>query len=166
MFPIVALLTFGTIEFGILFSSESTTTSSTQAGARLGAAGIPLESAPNVAYDKIRDEVVDTLDALSAQGVPNELWIYQAGANGEPVGGFGGSCASECVRYTWNGSTFVRDVSTNWAAPDACLTGGLDEVGVYLSVTHNLISGLLFDSVDLDEHSTALLEPLPTEQCP
>lgn len=165
-FPVVLLITFAVIEFGLIYMTESTTVSSSQAGARLGAATVPLEPVPADAYDAMRDEVVETIDAMSSRGTPQQLWIYRADADGTPLGGPGfSSCAVDCRAYTWNGTTFANPVG-NWPTPDACIAGGLDDVGVYITVRHDLVSGLLFESVDIEEHTTNQLEPLPTEQCP
>lgn len=165
-FPVVVLITFAVIEFGLIYMTESTTVSSSQAGARLGAATVPLEPTPADAYDAMRDEVVDTIDAMSSRGTPDQLWIYRADADGTPVGVAGfGNCNTDCRAYTWNGTTFANPIG-NWTNPDACIAGGLDSVGVYITVRHDLVSGLLFESVDIEEHTTNQLEPLPTDQCP
>lgn len=168
VFPLIALVTFAIVEYGLLFLTQSTSLSAAQDGARLAAAEVPIVTPVNTAFDNARDEVVSDLGALSGQGTPEVLWIYRAAANGEPVGGAGfSSCNTDCRRYTWNGSDFV-DPQGTWAAPDACLFDAdrqLDTVGVYVRVRHRLISGFLFDSTTLDEHTTAQLEPIPSEDC-
>lgn len=167
--PLIMLVTFAVIEFGLIFSTESTTSSSTSAGVRSASSDVPLAADPAAAFDRVRDEVVDTLDAATGLAVPQELWIYRADTGGGPVGSPGfDACAVDCRRYTWTGSDFAYAGGT-WAAPDACIVGGagagLATVGVYLEVRHDLISGLLFDSITIEEHSEALFEPLPSDQC-
>lgn len=162
VFPFVLIITFAVIEFGLIFSTESTSLSSAQAGARKGASELPLAPAPANAFDAIRDEVVRSLGPLSERATPGELWIYRAAADGLPETGV---CSSNCVRYSWDGTSFTNPTGT-WPAPDACLAGGLDDVGVLMTVNHRLVTGFLFDDVDLDEHTTAQLEPLPVNQCP
>lgn len=167
VFPLIALITFAIIEYGLLFLTQSTSLSAAQDGARLAAAEIPIVVPVADAFDNAKDAVVDDLDALSGQGTPQVLWIYRASANGEPVGGAGfSSCNTDCRRYTWNGSDFVNPQGT-WATPDACLFDGdgLESVGVYVRVRHRLISGFLFEATTLDEHTTAQLEPIPSEDC-
>lgn len=167
VFPVVALITFATIEFGLIFLSQSTALSSAQAGVRLAAAQVPTAASTATAMDQVRDEVVDNIDALSRQGTPVDLWIYKADSDGGPIGASGfDSCATECRIYQWNGTTFAYQ-SGDWATPDACIFDGdgLDSIGVYVTVRHAPITGFVFDTLDLEEHSTAQLEPLPSEDC-
>lgn len=167
VFPIVALITFATIEFGLLFLSQSTALSSAQAGVRQAAAQIPTAGSPAVAYDQVRDEVVDSIKALSRQGTPTTLWIYHAAADGGPIGATNfDSCATDCRRYAWDGSTFAYQGGT-WANPDACIFDGdaLDSVGVFVEVQHRAVTRFVFRTITLREHSTAQLEPLPSEEC-
>lgn len=167
VFPVVALITFATIEFGLIFLSQSTALNSAQAGVRQAAAQIPTAADPVTAYDAVRDEVVDSIGALSQRGTPVDLWIYRADADGGPVGATDfDSCATECRIYRWDGTTFLYQ-SGNWADPDACIFDGdgVDSVGVYVTVSHAPITGMVFDTLALDEHSTAQLEPLPSEDC-
>lgn len=165
--PIVATITFATIEFGLIFLSQSTTLSSAQAGVRLAAAQVPTAGSPITAYDQARDEVLDNIDALSAQGTPGNLWIYRADTDGGPFGATDfDSCATECRIYRWDGTTFAYQ-SGSWATPDACIFDGdgVDSIGVYVDVQHAPITGFVFDTITLREHSTAQLEPLPSEEC-
>lgn len=167
MFPIVAVVTFATIEFGLIFLSQSTTLNSAQDGVRLAAATVPTAPVVTTAYDDVRDEVVDTIDALSGRGTPKNLWIYRADTDGGPVGASDfDSCAIDCRRYLWNGTTFVYQAG-NWANPDACIFDGdgVDNIGVYVDVDHAPITDFVFDTIELREHSTASLEPLPSEDC-
>lgn len=168
VFPVVALITFATIEFGLIFLSQSTTLNSAQAGVRLAAAQVPITATPAVALDQVRDEVADKVGALSRQGTPVDLWVYKADTDGGPIGATDfDSCATSCRIYRWNGTTFAY-VSGDWANPDACLFDvdrKVDSVGVYLTVRHEPITGMVFSTLSMNEHSTAQLEPLPSEDC-
>lgn len=170
VFPLLMALTFGIIEFGLLFSTHSTSLSAAQAGARRGAAEVPLNINPIVAYDTVAAETAEALGALTGLGTPQRLLVYRAQADGAPVGGFDGPCTTDCRSYTWDGSGFVY-ASGAWASPDACLPGfgsdtdPIDVLGVYVEIEHDLVTGFFFDKATVTDHTTAQLEPLPREDC-
>lgn len=166
IFPVVVLMTVAVIEFGLMFATQSTTTSASRDGARFASANFAPASNKQTAADSIRDAVLEDLDALTDLGTPEDLWIYRAdpgSTKGEPVGGAGfASCNTDCFRYTWNGTTFVHAGGT-WTTPQACST--LDVIGVNVKVEHNLITGFFADTTDIREHTALQLEPLPFENC-
>jgi Flp pilus assembly protein TadG len=159
--PLLFLLVFGIIEFGMLFKDSLGASSAVRAGARMASAE---PRAPTFATDAAA-QVAKGASALDMHNV-EKLWVYKADVNGFPVGGVGtfNSCTS-CVKFSWNAITRKFDVSSNtwlWSSQNACQGDPLhDSVGVYLQVTHPAVTGLIFDHVTLHEHTVMSLEPMP-----
>lgn len=169
VFPVIMMVILAVIEFGMLFSSTSTTTSSTRDGARYATAFYAVRSDKVAVGDEIRATVERDLGALTGQGEPVRMWVYRATpATGEPSGGV--ACGSDCLRYTWDTSTnhFVYDAtSVPWSglSVDACLPT-LDEIGVMVEVRHDMLTGVIGSAPKTIRERTVLrLEPLPTSQC-
>ncbi len=170
--PILFGLTFAVIEFGMYFSSSSTTISSTRDGARYATAHFATRADKLAVGDDIKAVVEDDLAALTGQGTPTQMWIYKATASGMPAGGL--ECTSDCMRYTWDDVNDEFDYqagsSSLWTVVDACsttLSPAVDDVGVMVEVRHSLITGVIGNADKTIRERTALrLEPLPTHQCP
>jgi hypothetical protein len=164
--PLLLLLVFGIIEFGMLFKDWLAVTSSVRAGARMASAEPRISTFAQDAADQVARE-----GAALDMGNVQELWVYKAqttGSNaGYPVGGDSSfSGCSACVKFHWNESQkkFVPYSST-WAstAQNACQPdANHDSVGVYLEITHPAVTGLIFNSMTLKEHTVMSLEPIPT----
>jgi Flp pilus assembly protein TadG len=164
--PLICLLLFGVIEFGLVFKDYLAVASSVRAGARIASAE-PRQTnfAQDAANDVAREATALHMDSSTV------LWVYKAAADGTPVGGDGGftSCTS-CVKFTWNGTGFVPDDLDGWPAlqQNACADKPLerDSVGVYLKTSHPAMTGLIFNSLDLKDHAVMSLEPISsTSQC-
>jgi hypothetical protein len=164
--PLLLLLVFGIIEFGMLFKDWLAVTSSVRAGTRMASAEPRIETFAQDAADQVAREGA-ALDMDNVQ----ELWIYRAQTSGSdagyPVGGDSDfdSC-SACVKFHWSASEdkFVA-YSNTWAATaqNACQGDpNHDSVGIYLEITHPAVTGLIFDHMTLKEHSVMSLEPIPT----
>jgi hypothetical protein len=170
--PVVVLFVFGVIEYGLYFSTTAGATSATRTGARTAATEFAPAADKNVAVDLIRRSVEGAMESMTGLATPLELLVYSADSEGRPPGGSFSSCVTECYRFTWDGTQFVRNGGSGWPANqvDACIgsEGGgpdLDSIGVYLRVEHDLITGL-FGGSRIVAHKTALrIEPLPLEQC-
>lgn len=170
-FPVLMLIILGTVEAGFYFSSQSTTTTSSRDGARYATAFYAVKADKVAVGNEIKGEVEADLRALTGQGTPVQMWIYKATSSGDPAGGL--SCTANCLRYTWNGATGEFDyqpgTSHVWSTVDACITAGspaLDEVGVMVEVSHQLLSGAFGSGQrTVRERSVLRLEPLPTNQC-
>ena len=160
------LLTFGIIEFGMLFKDWLAVTSAVRAGTRMASAEPRFTNFAQDAADQVANE-----GAALNMGTVNELWIYKAqttGSNaGYPVGGDSSFAAcTQCVKFHWNSSLkkFVA-YSTTWTATqqNACQGDAAhDTIGVYLNIDHASVTGLIFDDMDIKEHSVMSLEPIPT----
>ena len=172
--PVMVALVVGIMEFGLLFTSYSTTTASTRSGARLGATRYATVTADQrlTEANTVAAAVAADLTVLN-NAVPVGMVIYRvnpSSTEGLPVGGFpganmAGGCTSNCIRYAWNDSTKAMDrVSGTWANPDACGVV-VDSVGVFVQTKHDFITGMLGSHRFVGGHTVMRLEPLPTDQC-
>jgi hypothetical protein len=163
--PVLMLLTFGAIEFGIAFRDSAAISSSTRAGARIASASTGADTA--AFNDNAKLAVSDSLkDLMTAD--PQELVIYRADGNGNPPGGFGG--CSDCMRYTWNAGSKTWAIAGGdpWTLEERTLdicTGGLPSVGVYVKAEQPFITGLFGATKTLTHKTSMRLEPASTEQC-
>jgi len=174
--PVMLLLLLGIIEFGMLFSSYSTTNGSTRSGARIAAtqysqAGLSVP-AQDDALTQVALAASADLKALN-NADPVGMVVYEvnpSSSDGAPHGGFpgdamAGGCTSSCVRFTWNATTgTMQRTSGSWTNPDACGVT-VDSIGVFVQVRHDYLSGLLGDHRYVGGHTVMRLEPLPTDQC-
>lgn len=166
----------GILEFGLLFTSHSTTTASSRSGARLAATSYSQAGSSvavqNSAAEQIAMATAADLEVLN-NAVPVGMIIYRvdtASTNGSPSGGFpgdamAGGCSSRCIKFTWNAAQQKMDrVSGSWVDADACgLT--VDSIGVWVQTKHSFITGLFGSESYVGGHTVMRLEPLPTEQC-
>jgi len=174
--PIVLLVVFSIMEFGLLFAAQSTTNSATRGGARVGSANFAVAADKKAAADQVAQEVADDLAARTSFDTPLNLYVYKADQNGNPQSGTFSNCANRCYRYTWSGSGWTYDASSNqWTDPNACIVqdpnnpnagiNTLDTMGVYVELRHNYITGFIGSSQTIKEHTVSRLEPLPLSQC-
>jgi len=173
----MVLLVLGIMEFGLLFTSYSTTTAASRSGARLAATaysqagGAPV--AQQAAATQISLATAADLEVLN-NAEPIGMAIYKvnpASTDGAPVGGFpganmSGGCTTDCIRFEWNSATdtFTR-TSGAWTNPQACTVSAIDSVGVYVEARHDYISGILGRTRNVSGHTVMRLEPLPADQC-
>jgi hypothetical protein len=83
------------------------------------------------------------------------------------VGGGGSfSSCTTCVKFRWDPATRTfRPVSDTWdsSTQNACPADpNHDSVGVYLQVQHPAVTGLVFNSITIREHTVMSLEPMPS----
>lgn len=170
------VIVIGIVEFGLLYSSHSTTTASSRSGARVAAteysqAGRSLP-AQLAAAESIAAAVAADLKVLN-NAEPVGMVIYRVDPNstsGAPAGGFpsqglAGGCTSRCLRFTWNPATqTMNHVSGSWT--DARLCGvNIDSIGVFVESNHDSITGLIGSDRFVPGHTVMRLEPLPNDQC-
>jgi Flp pilus assembly protein TadG len=174
--PVIVLLILGILEFGLLFTSYSTTTAASRSGARLAATAYSQAgtstTAQNSAATQIAAATAADLEVLN-NAVPLGMVIYKvdpSSTTGAPIGGYPGAnmtggCTSSCIKYTWNNTTkaFTK-TSGSWTNADACGVA-VDSIGVYVQARHSYISGILGQTRDVDGHTVMRLEPLPADQC-
>lgn len=179
--PILVLLTFGAIEYGLIYRDELRLTTAAREGARIGVA-----DKDSVGFSVNNDDDYQILQAVESALGPLAskvvyVSIYNAGtnANGGPPAGCTGSGAAS--QYNANGAQC--DV---WAYSDFSLTAAQVEasskyvwlasyrqlslnttdgikptyLGVSIKTTHNYVTGLFGSSRTISEGSVFRFEPV------
>jgi hypothetical protein len=173
--PLLLLLTFGCIEFGIGFNEKGGLESVARSGARVGAtltdednlAPTTLTSGQVVpANTKIGTDTMDAVNsALAETSLPelNGLFVYKIdGATG--VSSYsGGACqnSTSCMSFDYVAGKF-RWASGTWPKTDrdACTSGQQDRIGVTIRGTFKFLTGLVGSgNIGLDQTSVLQLEP-------
>ncbi len=175
--PVMIFIVVGIIEFGMLFTSYSTSTASTRSGARVAATAYAqagtVPEAQNAALTQIALSTAADLKVLT-NGTPVGMAVYKvnpATADGAPFGGFpvdamAGGCSSSCVKFTWDTTTKSMTQTTgSWTNADACGVT-VDTIGVFVQVNHTYITGFFGTTRTVTGHTVMRLEPLPSDQCP
>jgi len=165
--PLIVMITFGAIEFGIGFGQKSGLESAGRAGARKAATlGTDFDNAAKTQL------ALDTLPAvnaaLSSTSVPAlvKVWIYKNNSGRvDPES----SCATDCVSFTPSAGDpqHFSPLTANGSFPIADVTPcGLDpdKVSVRIKGRFHFLTGLVGrGGVDLT--STATLQFEPTANC-
>jgi hypothetical protein len=159
--PIFMLVIIGIIEFGLAFKDQLAITSAVRAGARIASAEPRFATFASDAASQVAREG-SALDMSDVQA----LWVYQADASGHPIGAGGsfGSCATNCVVFSWNGSQFVQTGGSWDASSQNACQGTQDSVGVYLSFKHPGVTKTIFDHLGLSSYTVMRFEPIPALQ--
>ena len=171
MLPVMVLILVGILEFGLLFTSYSTTTASSRSGARIAATRYATEADKLAEATRIAAASTADLTVLN-NATPVGMVVYKVAdaATGRPSGGFpganmSGGCSSNCIRFSWNASTNqMTRTSGTWSNPDACGVI-VDSVGVWVQSRHDFITGMIGSQRYVTGHTVMRLEPLPTDQC-
>lgn len=190
-------LVFGIIEFSLVMRDKIAVTSAARDGGRTASAE-PRAAGYNDPITgtgaNITGLVPDAVKSVAASltGIPKAsikgIWVYQAGANGQPVGGNSlptsanpnGACNVNCVRYFYDPTRTWIDPSTGnkvvggfsliggtWAASsiNACPGDPNGQyVGIYVQVLHNFITGSFLTggaTLNLSDTATFKFEPIP-----
>ncbi len=175
--PLLIILTFGAIEYGLAFRDSASVAAATRSGARTasampGAATPAGSSIPGFA-DSTRTAVNSALGDLT-HSTPVTLVIYQADPNtGNPVSGTLSACGN-CFVYTWNTSSKAFPATTSngagsyWTTAaqtaDIC-AGRTDAIGVYVKAHQNFITGLFGSGADYSHKTVMQLEPAGSDLC-
>jgi TadE-like protein len=169
LIPIIIMITFGLIEFSMVYQS-----SSTEAGAARSAAR--TASAEAMLTNYATDAAAAAATALKTVGSdePVEMWIYKANNLGYPgpTGSTGFAlCSTSCIKYTWLPASKAFDTAnpggSGWpaSAQKACDVALWDSVGVYVKLNHKFLTSLFGTSITLTDHAVFRLEPAPTQLC-
>jgi hypothetical protein len=169
--PLLMLLTFGCIEFGIGFSQKGGLESVARSGARIGAT---LTDDDNAAaggiYPAPHTQIgIDTMsavnDALGETSLPelNHLFVYKIDGSSGTSSYSSGSCtsATTCMSFDYDGTQFVY-AGGSWdkTLRDACTSGQQDRIGVTIQGTFHFLTGLVGSgNIALNETSVLQLEP-------
>lgn len=164
--PVLLMLVFGIIEFGMLFRSELSVSQSARAGARTAAA-LPRTagyqtSAANAVAAQLRNTLsTDEITYLS---------VYKADkATGLPADGGTYKTCTSCYRFTWNAATksWVAESGASWPATSQKACGAeatTDYLGVYVEARYNWVTAIfkpMFgNSMTVSERTIMRLEPI------
>lgn len=161
--PLLVVLLFGVLEFGLLFRSSHTIADASRSGARTASAMPRIDG-----YEAF---TADAVAAALRGSVPNDridkLTVFKADPiSGQPVGGGYETCATECWRFDWD---VVNEIwrpipGTSWPAADQAACGdraNTDYIGVYVSGHYEFATGLFGASRQLTDVTIMRLEPLP-----
>ena len=164
--PVMLLLFAGLTQLAFAMSTSSSATGASRTGARL-AASVYSDAARSGdaarlanTLDAIRTGVERDLVGRPSGATPTSLWLYRADAAGNPASG--ASCASDCIRWTWDGTQFASRTGT-WSNPDSC-GSVIDKVGVRVSLVYDVTSPFLGD-VTVRRTTTMRLEPVTNLTC-
>lgn len=158
--PVLIVLIFGMIDFGLLFKDYLAVTSASRAGVRIASAEPHQTGFAQDAADQVAREG----RALESSNI-EEVWVYKSQANGYPIGSSSTAVTgcSVCVKFHPDANGNLIAYSTTWTAnqQNACAgTGTRDTVGVYVEYDHPATIGLFFDTFTLKDHTVMALEPL------
>ena len=169
LLPIIIMITFGLIEFSMVYQSSSTGAGAARAAARTASAEAKL---PTYATDAAA-AAATALKTISSSE-PVEMWVYKGNNLGYPgadgTTGFA-VCAANCIKYAWLPASKKFDTANpsggGWpyTSQQACDVGTWDSVGVYIKLNHKFLTNLFWSSITLTDHAVFRLEPAPTQMC-
>ena len=169
LIPIIIMITFGLIEFSMVYQSSSTGAAAARAAARTASAEAKL---PNYATDA----AAAAATALKTIGSdePVEMWVYKATTSAIPdrTATRVSACAPRTASST-PGIPRVKKFDTaspgggGWpyTSQQACDVSSWDSVGVYVKLSHKYLTNLFGASITLTDHAVFRLEPAPTQAC-
>lgn len=156
--PLLIVIIFGVIEFSMILRNNAVLAGASRAGARVASA-----------EPRMATFTTDAANAVLQTGVAmpvgdiEEIWIYRAGADGKPIGQSGfTSCASDCVRFTINGSSAQFAGGTYPANSVNACPGQMHNVGVFIKAKHTFVTQLFGANMTLTDHASTKFEPIPT----
>jgi Flp pilus assembly protein TadG len=172
--PVLMLILFGIMEYGLLFRTNLTISDATRAGARVAVA-----QPRNDGYHLAAAAAVS--GSMATSGIPSDqiglMVIYRADPTTGGVLGGGASpadveaCTTACWKFDWDHASrsYVPRATPQWPplSQFACGTEGeTDYLGVQVRASHRFITGLLQGELSLTERTVMRLEPLPlTDEC-
>lgn len=164
--PLLILLTFGVMEFGMFLWNLSQTQTSVAAATRTAGAQSRV--------DGYEDQVADTLrvTARSSTSTPLKLVVFKANPlTGRPTGlttntNDYSNCTADCYVFTWSTvtKTWTKLGSPTWPGNQqkACgPTSDTDFVGVWLNSRYGGITGVGLAKRNFATTGVARLEPVP-----
>jgi hypothetical protein len=154
--PMLIVLIFGSIEYGIAFRESGAVHAASRSGVRIASA-MPRNSG----YLDAAANAVTAAMGDANKSTPQELWIFHA----PTTGGKPATCSSECALFTWNGTKFVQTGGSPWLADqqNACVSADdpnlPQQIGVYVKARHSTITKMFGSAVTLTSTSIMRLEP-------
>jgi Flp pilus assembly protein TadG len=162
--PLLIMLTFGAIEYGLAFRDSASIASSTRAGARIASALTGDDTLAAEASGSVKTSLTDMTNTK-----PQMLVIFRANSNGDLFGGGSYTTCTDCFRYNWVNGAWSGPVNPDlWTAAeqkaDAC-NGTLPSVGVYVKAQHTFLTALFGTTKTIDHKTVMRLEPIASGQC-
>jgi hypothetical protein len=182
--PILLILVFGIVEMALLMRDDVALTSAVRMGGRMasanagqgpagddatGACAAPCTPASSPMLAVSAASAIQRAGSAMPKDSIQKLWIYKANDKGYPGsdGSTAWTCATNCVEYKWVAASdkfgYVRG---SWPSTSiyAC-AGAPDRVGVYMQAKHDFVTGLFWQTTDLDDHAVFTFEPLAQQVC-
>lgn len=191
VFPVLLLLTFAILEWGMTMKNQNSASAAAVDGARAFSIRPRLPDAETFARSVVERDV-----ASISSATPVALYIYRAYPG--PGSGVGEPCADAdctaagtvdtvcgvagagvtppdqwCFVYDWDPATdsfaFVRGGWPHldrYACPPSSADGrGPDSVGVQVDIRHEFITGFFGAGIDMSQRGMLRLEPQPLRDC-
>jgi Flp pilus assembly protein TadG len=178
--PLLLLIVFGIIDFGLLIKDDVAVTSAVRAVSRTASVSAPISTGTmkptdpvgtvgNTFFTNIASQA-QVASAGMTRNANTTLWVYIPTATGLPQGSSSlgtASCSTDCVSYTWGGSAF-GSAAGSWTAKDvdACASDTISKVGVILTTLHTVFTPVFSKNVTLRESSVLYFEPVPAQPGP
>lgn len=181
--PVLILLMLGIIEMAFLMKDYVSVSSTVRAGARTASAAADAgpgtcEASVNpppcspTSVPAFAQAAADSMQR-SGSALPKDdidwVIVYEAGANGYPLGQTELTCGNKCVKYVWDeGLNKFRYSSGTWASAsvNACLNDpGRTTVGVGMQASHGWLTGIFGSTMTLRDKTVMQFEPLEADRC-
>ena len=169
LIPLLLVMVLGILDTGLYLRDVSAVTAATRHGARIASA----EPRRVTMVEDVARAVAAASTVLPADSI-DELWVFQAGDDGFPVGTASfDACPSRCARLTWSRVTgaFVPVTGAQWSplSINACV-GDVHamSVGVLLRVRHRMLFSSVLGSAasrTIIDRTVMRFEPLPVRNC-
>jgi hypothetical protein len=186
--PVLLVLVFGIIEFGLVMRDYLSVASSVRVGARIAATGAgagqgtcpgaPVVCVPSSvpALAQAGADAIQQAGTAMPQDLIQYIFVYDANAAGYPgsltsmpTTTAGCVSAGNCVVFKWNQNLdrFVYDSGT-WSSStiNACInSASADSVGLYMKASHPYLTGFFGSTLTLQDRAVMKFEPLPAISC-
>jgi Flp pilus assembly protein TadG len=176
--PLLLMLTFGAIEYGIAFRDAAAVAASSRSGARLAST---LSTADDITLQQnVALAVSDSLHDL-INGTPTYLVIYRANSNGDAASGSltaATPTCDDCWIFSWNAGNpptvpakwvLTGGAGTPWTKAErqaaVCKQTTLPSIGIYVRATQKGLTGLFGGNKTTDQKTAMRLEPPSTDEC-
>lgn len=168
--PLLLLVLFGIIEYGMMFRTSLTMSEATRAAARVAVARPRSEYYERAAADAatgsllaagIQDSQIGTLVVYRANPVTGGL------LNGGDTDADIEACSVDCWIFDWDAGTdsYVARSGPEWLHTQQYACGSekeTDYLGVHLKGTHHFLTGFFTGEQTLRERTIMRLEPIST----
>ena len=184
---VVFAMIFGIVEMAFLMRDHVGVASAARAGARAASVGAAAGSCTTSPADSVPcpGNSVPELAQLAADAIASAntvlppdsvtyIMVYKANEDGFPGTATSmpalSGCGTDCVAYRWYPSqNRFRYAQGSWDSRQINGCSGspapLDAVGVQVVVSHDFLTGVFGQSMELSDHSVMSFEPLPNNTC-